>query len=57
MKKIAWLLLAALSLAACNLIDSIDFSGDFTLGEIVEGSLELETPDTFHFEFAANTFI
>lgn len=57
MKKIVWILFAALSLAACNLTDSVDFSGDFTVGEIIGGSLELETPDTFLFEFDANTFI
>ena len=57
MKKFVWILFAALSLAACNVNDSIEFSGDFAVEEIVEGSLELETPDTFNFEFAANTFI
>ena len=57
MKHFIWIVLAAFSLAACHLTDSIEFSGDFAVGEVVEGSLELETPDTFNFDFAANTFI
>lgn len=57
MKNRIWIVLAALSLAACNLSDSTEFSGDLALGEVVEGSLELEAPDTFNFDFTASTFI
>ena len=57
MKNSAVIFVAALFLAACNLSDSNEFSGDLELGEVVEGMLELESPDTFNFEFDANTFI
>ncbi|MCK4992330.1 MAG: beta-lactamase family protein, partial [Bacteroidales bacterium] len=39
------------------LSDSIEFSGDLKVGEVVEGMLELEHPDTFHFDFGADTYI
>jgi len=57
MKNLTWIFVAALFLAACNLSDSIEFSGDFTVGDMVEGTLELETPDTFNFDFNTGTFI
>ncbi len=57
MKHIAWIFVAALFMAACNLSDSIEFSGDLEMGEVVEGMLELESPDTFYFDFGANTYI
>jgi len=57
MKNIVWIVVAALFLAACNLSDSIEFSGDLKVGEVVEGELELESPDTFYVDFGANTFI
>ena len=57
MKQIALIFVAALFMAACNLSDSVEFSGDLSVGEIVEGALELESPDTFYFEFGADTYI
>jgi len=57
MKNIALIFVAALFMAACNLNDAVTFSGDLSLGEVVEGRLELETPDTFYFDFAADTYI
>lgn len=57
MKESSVIFVAALFLAACNLSDSIEYSGDFAVGEIVEGSLELESPDTFYFDFSADTYI
>lgn len=57
MKNSAVIFVAALFMAACNLSDSIEFSGDLELGEVVEGMLEQESPDTFYFDFGANTFI
>jgi len=57
MKNSAVIFVAALFMAACNLSDSIEFSGDLEVGEVVEGMLELESPDTFYFDFGANTFI
>jgi len=57
MKHIAWIFVAALFMAACNLGDSIEFSGDLKVGEVVEGVLELESPDTFYFDFGADTYI
>jgi len=57
MKNIAVIFVAALFMAACNLSDSIDFTGDLEVGEVVEGMLELESPDTFYFDFGANTYI
>jgi CubicO group peptidase (beta-lactamase class C family) len=57
MKHLAIILLAALFLAACNPDDSAEFSGDLAIGELAEGTLEQETPDTFNFEFGAETYI
>ena len=57
MKKSIWLFAAVLFMVACNVNDSIEYSGDFRVGEVVEGTLELETPDTFHFYFIAGTYI
>ena len=57
MKYIAIIFFAALFFAACNLTDSVEFSGDLALGEIVEGSLEMESPDTFYFDFGADTYV
>jgi CubicO group peptidase (beta-lactamase class C family) len=57
MKNSAVIFVAALFLAACNLSDSIEFSGDLSIGEIVEGELELESPDTFYFDFSADTYV
>jgi len=57
MKHIALIFVVALFMAACNLNDAVEFSGDLRLGEVVEGMLELETPDTFYFDFAADTYI
>jgi len=57
MKNIAWIFVAGLFMAACNLSDSIEFTGDLEVGEVVEGMLELESPDTFNFEFGADTYI
>jgi len=57
MKNSAVIFVAALFMAACNLSDSIEFSGDLEVGEVVEGMLELESPDTFHFEFGADTYV
>jgi CubicO group peptidase (beta-lactamase class C family) len=49
--------MAALCMAACNLSDSVEFSGDLSVGELVEGVLKLESPDTFYFDFGADTYI
>lgn len=57
MKHIALIFVAALFMAACNLNDAVKFSGDLSLGEVVEGKLELEKPDTFYFDFGADTYI
>jgi len=57
MKHFAWITAAALLLAACTTMTTTDFSGDLKLGEVVEGSLAVETPDTFHLEIGANTFL
>lgn len=57
MKHIALIFVAALFMAACNLNDTVEFSGDLSVGEIVEGTLEVERPDTFYFDFAADTYI
>ena len=57
MKHCAPILAGALFLAACNMNDAVTFSGDISVGELVEGSLEVETPDTFFFDFAADTYI
>jgi CubicO group peptidase (beta-lactamase class C family) len=58
MKNLALIFLAALFLAACNLSDSsVEFSGDLAVGELVEGTLEVETPDTFRLELEAMTFL
>ena len=57
MKQIVLIFVAALFMAACNLNDAVEFSGDLSLGEVVEGTLELETPDTFNFDFGADTYI
>jgi hypothetical protein len=56
-KNIALIFVAALFMAACNRSDSIEFSGDLEVGEVVEGMLEMESPDTFYFEFGAGTYI
>ncbi len=57
MKTSLIIFVAALFMAACNLSDSVEFSGDLQLGEVVEGVLELESPDTFYFDFGADTYI
>jgi len=57
MKYIVLTFVAALFMAACTISDSVEFSGDLSLGEVVEGTLELETPDTFLFDFEADTYI
>ncbi len=57
MKNSAVIFVAALFMAACNLSDSIEFSGDLEVGEVVEGKLEMESPDTFFFDFGADTYI
>jgi len=57
MKNISLIFLAALFMAACTLSDSIEFSGDLAVREVTEGALEVETPDTFRFEFGADTYI
>ena len=57
MKNFALIFLAALFFAACNSIDTINYSGDLAVGEVVEGTLEVETPDSFHLELEAGTFL
>ena len=57
MKNFALIFLAALFFAACNSVDTVNFSGDLALGEVVEGTLEVETPDTFHLELEEGTFL
>ena len=57
MKHIIWFLVAALFFAACTTGPSVEFSGDLQLGELVEGTLELESPDTFFFNFGADTYL
>ena len=57
MRNSAVIFVAALFMAACNLGDSIEFTGDLEVGEVVEGMLELESPDTFYFEFGTDTYI
>ena len=57
MKHLALTFVAALLMAACTMSDSVEFSGDLSLGEVAEGTLELETPDTFYFDFGADTYI
>lgn len=56
MKYTSLIFLAALGFAACT-TTTVKFSGDLSLGEVMEGSLELESPDTFYFDFGAETFI
>jgi len=57
MKNSTWIFVAALFMAACNFSDSFEYSGDLDVGEVVVGMLELESPDTFFFEFGADTYI
>ncbi len=57
MKQPALILAGALFLAACNMNDTVTYTGDISVGERVEGSLEVETPDTFFFDFSADTHI
>jgi len=57
MKNLAWIFVATLILFACTTENSVKFSGDLALGELISGSLEKETADTFHFDFQANTFL
>ena len=57
MKQLAPILVAALFLAACNMNDTVEYSGDISVGELVEGTLEVETPDTFFFDFGPDTYI
>ncbi len=57
MKNFALFFVAALFMAACTISDSVEFSGDLQLGEVVEGTLEMESPDTFYFDFSADTYI
>ena len=57
MKNFCLILLAAIFFAACNSVDTISFSGDLAIGEVVEGSLAVETPDTFNLELEAGTFL
>lgn len=57
MKIRLMILVTALFLAGCNLNDSVQFSGDLAEGEEVSGVLELETPDTFYFDFMRDTYI
>jgi hypothetical protein len=40
MKNLVSIFVATLFLAACNLTDSVEFSGDLALGDVVEGTLE-----------------
>ena len=35
----------------------LNYSGDLAVGEVVEGTLAVETPDTFHLELQAGTFL
>lgn len=57
MKHFPIFLLAALFFAACTFNESFEFSGDLSLNEVVEGRLEQESPDTFYFDFSADTYI
>lgn len=57
MKNLAWIFVAALCLFACTTENSVKFSGDLVVGELINGSLEKEMPDTFYFAFEANTFL
>ena len=57
MKNFGLIFLAALFFAACNSIDTANYSGDLTVGEMVEGRLAVETPDTFLLELEAGTFL
>jgi CubicO group peptidase (beta-lactamase class C family) len=57
MKGILWFFVAALFMVACTTTTSVEFSGDLKLGELAEGTLELETPDTFFFDFGADTYL
>ncbi|MCD4711418.1 MAG: hypothetical protein K8R52_11285 [Bacteroidales bacterium] len=52
-----FIFVAALFMAACNLPDAVEFSGDLNVGEVVEGVLEVEMPDTFALDLSADTYI
>jgi len=57
MKQITLIAAATLLLAACNLQERYKYSGDLTIGEVVEGVLEVETPDTFFLDLDADTYL
>lgn len=57
MRKITCIAVTALLLAACNLQEPYEYSGDLAIGEVVEGVLEVETPDTFFLDLDADTYL
>ncbi len=57
MKPFTLIAAAALLLAACNLQERYKYSGDLAIGEVVEGVLEVETPDTFFLDLDADTYL
>ncbi|MCK5137959.1 MAG: beta-lactamase family protein [Bacteroidales bacterium] len=57
MKALTALLLAALFITACTMREPLTYSGELEIGEIVEGELETETPDTFRLNLDADTYI
>ena len=44
MKNLGLIFLADLLFAACNSIDTVTFSGDLAMGEVVKGTLAEEAP-------------
>jgi len=48
---------AAFMFAGCNLQERYRYSGDLEIGEIVEGVLETETPDTFFLDLENDTYL
>jgi len=48
---------ASLLLAACNRQERYKYSGDLDIGKVVEGVLEVETPDTFFLDLDADTYL
>ena len=57
MRTISFIAAAACMFAACTLQERYEYSGDLAIGETVEGTLEVETPDTFFLDLDADTYL
>ena len=57
MRSFLFVFILGCLLASCDMQHPTTYSGDLKIGNVVEGELEFESPDTFNLHVDAETFL